>query len=894
MSAELEHPTAWNAPLTKFRTPRSRKDAVPRAALLARLQQSVETNPLTLVCAPGGSGKTTLLAQFANRTQPTLAVRWVALDEDDNDANRFFASLIKAVEPLGLTWEADPRTLLAHVADGGRQTRAALAALVNALCTASANRIVIILDDLHRLDRPQVYEVLESFIERLPDHVALVLGSRVEPPLPLTRWRAHGELGAFLPRDLEFSEAEAIELAHLRNGSPLDAKSVRDAVQRTRGWAVGLSMVLELSGAGTEQPLLIGSSSQSRDRRLFTYLAHEILDELPAELRDFALRCSILTELSPGLCNAVSEGSDSAAILAELYRRNLFVTALDEAVPVLRFHDLFRDFLQSELTHGLSGSLHQLHEKAARAEQSTPRAIAHFLKAHCWADAIALIAQVAEPLLLEGGVGVLERWIDEIPDAVRTSSPELSALRGTCAWLRWDWPLAKRELMRAADTLTQPHQVALRVRTLFSLVDALNSSGERELAWQRLEQVGSLPLDNRGAAQLALQRSWCAVPTGDVESVIRYMREFVDRAEQDPEHICAATAERIHCMLIGQLGMADLFERFFAACERIKGQRPEQWHLAVVVLGGWAALWRGRRSEAERAIEQGAHLYHQFGGIRLVAERISQFTALYHAATGNIAQAISLALAHVDGLHAPEVRGHAATWLRSYRHGLARMYWMANDKEGYRSLLPHLTAPRNTAEWPFNDVSADFARGQGAILSEDWSTAESALKRVIDDYHRFRMPMIYGDPRMSLAYAQLLQGRKNQARETFAPALEEIVAEQAIGLLILEAPRVVDALFDALAPAQRRDPAVAELLERLNRWHERDVPSETVPGPLTGLTDREREVLQQVARGASNKHIARSLSLSLHTVKRHIANILDKLDCDSRGQAADLYRQTTA
>ena len=147
---------------------------------------------------------------------------------------------------------------------------------------------------------------------------------------------------------------------------------------------------------------------------------------------------------------------------------------------------------------------------------------------------------------------------------------------------------------------------------------------------------------------------------------------------------------------------------------------------------------------------------------------------------------------------------------------------------------------------------------------------------------------------MSLAYAQLLQGRKNQARETFAPALEEIVGEQAIGLLILEAPRVIDALFDALAPAQRRDRAVADVLERLNRWHERDVPSETVPGPLAGLTDREREVLQQVARGASNKHIARSLSLSLHTVKRHIANILDKLDCDSRGQAADLYRQTTA
>jgi len=151
MSAQIEH-AAWSAaPLTKFRTPRSRRDTVSRVGLLARLLQSVQANPLTLVCAPGGSGKTTLLAQLADQAARSLTVLWVALDADDNDANRFFATLMTAVEPLGLAWETDPRTLLANVAGGGRQTRAALAALVNALCTTSATRIVIILDDLHRL-----------------------------------------------------------------------------------------------------------------------------------------------------------------------------------------------------------------------------------------------------------------------------------------------------------------------------------------------------------------------------------------------------------------------------------------------------------------------------------------------------------------------------------------------------------------------------------------------------------------------------------------------------------------------------------------------------------------------------------------------------------------------
>jgi LuxR family maltose regulon positive regulatory protein len=895
MSAEIEQASAWSAaPLTKFRTPRSRRDSVPRSELLARLLRSVESNPLTLVCAPGGSGKTTLLTQLADQAARSLTVLWVALDADDNDTNRFFATLMKAVEPLGLAWETDPRALLANVAGGGRQTRAALAALVNALCTTAASRIVIILDDLHRLDRREIFELLESLIERLPDHVTLVLGSRVEPPLPLTRWRAHGELGAFLPADLEFSEEEALTLAQLRTGGLADVKTVRDALRRTGGWAVGLSMVLDLHGGAATHPSLRGISSQSRDRRLFSYLAHEVLDELPEDLREFVLQCSILAELSPALCDAVCERSDSGAILAELYRRNLFLTALDDTVPVLRFHDLFRDFLQAELEHTRPQQLAQLHERAARAEHYAPRAIAHFLKAHCWNEAAALMMQVAEPLLLEGGVALLERWIDEIPEAVRAANPELGALRGTCAWLRWDWPRAKREFTGTVDRLVEARQAPLRMRALFSLVDVLNSSGEREAAWERLEQVAKMPLDELGAAQLALQRAWCAMPTGDVDSVARYMQEFITHVERDPERICPATAERIHCMLIGQAGMADIFERFHAASESIRSQSAAQWHLAMVVLGGWASLWRGRRVQTQTAIEQGAALFHQFGGVRLVAERISQFTAVYHTATGNIAQAVSVAHAHIQGLHAPEVRGHAATWLRSYRHALARMYWVAGDQDGHRSVLPYLIAPRTNAEWPFTDVAAEFARGQGALFDEDWARAEAALSRASGQYLRFRVPMVYADPRMSLAYAQVMQGKKAAARETFAPVLQELIADQAVGMLVLEAPRVVDALFDSLTPAMRREPGTLQLIERVNQWHERDVVSEAAAGPLTLLTDREREVLEQVARGASNKHIARALSLSLHTVKRHIANILDKLDCDSRGRAADLFRQSTA
>src|SRR5688500_7168188 len=230
MAANEAFSAAWNATaLTKFRVPRLRRDTVARPALLTRLAHAAEACPVTLVCAPGGSGKSTLLAQFAHECLSSpLAERtllWISIDADDDDRHQFLATLLRAVEPLELVWDTPPESLLANAERSESQCRAALAAFVNALCTTRSNRIVIVLDDLHRIDRPDTYALLESLIERLPDHVAFVLGTRIEPPLPLARWRAHGELAEFIPWDLQLTEQDALALAQNRLGREPDTTS---------------------------------------------------------------------------------------------------------------------------------------------------------------------------------------------------------------------------------------------------------------------------------------------------------------------------------------------------------------------------------------------------------------------------------------------------------------------------------------------------------------------------------------------------------------------------------------------------------------------------------------------------------------------------------------------
>ncbi|HEU4530702.1 MAG TPA: LuxR C-terminal-related transcriptional regulator [Steroidobacteraceae bacterium] len=892
MSAHASAPSelrAGGAPQTKFRAPRVRHDTVTRGPLLARLVRSVEMNPVTLVCAPAGSGKTTLLAQLAADASHGMTVLWVALDGDDNSANRLFLALVQAVEPLGLTWESDPRSLGAGLTGPGPQTRAALAAFVNALCTSPARRIVFVFDDLHRLGGRDIGELTEALVERLPDHVALVLGSRVEPLLPLARWRAHGELGEFGPQDLQFTQTDAIALALARFGAVPNEHELRDSLARTHGWAVGMSLMLQARASGGAERAS-GLAAGSSDRHLFAYLAQEILAELPAALRDFILRSSILTELSPALCEAVTGRSDCVAVLESLYRRNLFLTSIDETTPVLRFHDLFRDFLQDRLQREQPELVAQLHDAAGHAESVPARAIHHFLEARNWKQAAARILQNGERLLLEGAIATLERWIDAIPANERAQMPALGYLSGACGWLRWDWPRAKREMAPAVAGLNEPSQIALKVRALFGLVDALSSSGEQQLAWEDLEAASRIPLDHLGQAHLALQRAWSLTHSGSYEQLPQLMNQFIDHLQHDPVAICPSTAPRVHCLMIGLPGVADAFERFRDIHESLRGATPGPWQIAAAVMGGWAHFWRGNREGAKLALERAEAYQHQFGGVRAVAERLGQFKVLLNAAMGNAELGIELARHQVGGLDSPELAAHVAAWGRPYRHGLARMLWIAGDVDGFHALLPHLVRPKNAVEWPFLDTAADTARGIGALLDEDWPAAQAALERAVRSYPRYRLPMVYADPRLGLAYAYLGQGKKAQAWAQLEPVLREIAGDNAVGVLLLEPVRMVDALLEIVPAEVARETAIASLLERLAQWRGESSAAPT-QGPLGVLSEREMEVLAQVAGGASNKHIARALSLSLHTVKRHIANILDKIDCDSRGQAADLYRR---
>ena len=885
--------------LTKFRVPRARRDFVPRDALLAHLRRLTLDNPVTLICAPAGSGKTTLMVQLASQDAPGELAVWVALDDADNHPARLLATLVQALLPLDMVWEMDPRALVANVTGSGPEARAVLAGIVNALCTVPARRVVWLLDDVHRISDAATVGLLDSLIERLPEHVALVLGSRSEPALPLARLRAHGELGEIDANPLRFDEATVIALAQHRWSSTPAPAIVRDTLARTGGWAVGVNLLLASStGTGIVRPAL---QHEAPRRALFDFLAQEVLDKLPGELRDFAVDCAVLPELNPARCQAVTLRSDSRDALDALLRRHLFLSVVEDSQPVLRFHDLFRDFLLAQLARKPAAHARLLHERAAAAEDLPERAIGHWLDAGRWTAAADLIVRHGLRLAGEGVYATLERWIERLPSEIVAADPRLALLRTECAWSRWDWEQVLLHAAPAAEGLAQSGDLPGELRAKVLLAAALGALGHLEERAELTERTLRLELPASDAAQFHLQRAWSDFSLGHSGQVGQHLATMNALVAQDPARYAPQVAPTLNCHFGGLPGVTEAYLQFAALCDSVPKPAAMPWHSTPVVLGAWAALWQGRRDGATQALQRAEQIQHRFGKVRYVLLDATHLQALLLAATGDFGAAREVLEALLADLASSDAEGLRRVWQRPYRSVLARTLWMAQDGPGLAAQAAWLEGPLRHREWPLTAGAVETVRGQAALLAGEWRAAQDALESAVAHHARYPAPAFYADPRIALAGVHLQRNDRERAWATVAPALLEIARDGTPGRLLLEPAPLVASLL-ALCPARAPQAArIASLQQTLAAWRSTAVPGATgtparaepaAPASSTlGLTDREREVLDLVAQGLSNKLLARQLSLSAHTVKRHLANILDKLDCDNRVQAAALWRR---
>ena len=408
---------------TKLYMPGPQAGQVPRPRLLARLDEGLARG-LVLVCAPAGYGKTVLLADWARRGGQPVA--WLSLDAGDNDPARFWRHAVAALDRArpGVGGRVAP--LLGPPAPssfGGL-----VMALINELAAGPGDgEALLVLDDYHVIGSPQVHESLAFLAEHRPAGVCVVLASRSDPPLPLARLRARGQLAEVRVAELRFTPEEAAGLLQ-QAVSALPEASVAALAARTEGWAAGLQLAA-LSLRGQDDAAAFVAAFTGSHRYVLDYLAEEVLEQQNQQLRAFLLETSVLERLSGELCDAVTGRAGSQALLEEAERAGLFLVPLDEVRGWWRYHHLFADLLRARQQQEQPGRVTQLHRNAAAWYEQhglADDAIGHAAAAGEMLWAARIIEQHYDMVYnIRGEAATIHRWLSVLPAEVIRSRPRL-------------------------------------------------------------------------------------------------------------------------------------------------------------------------------------------------------------------------------------------------------------------------------------------------------------------------------------------------------------------------------------------------------------------------------------------------------------------------------------
>jgi LuxR family transcriptional regulator, maltose regulon positive regulatory protein len=586
--------------VTKLHVPEPRSDLLPRDALLRALVAGRDAK-LTLISAPPGSGKTTLLTQWCAAADGPRTFAWLSLDPSDADPVRFWRGAIEALRVPHPGFGAAALSALTGAHD--RLVDVVVPLLVNE-AAALAGRTVLVLDDLHVIGDPAVHGSLAFLLDRLPPALRLVVATRRDPPLPLARLRARGELCELRGADLRLSDGEAAALLERRFGLQLPAEDLVSLQASTEGWAAAL----QLAALWLERGASVGDVLAAPD--VLEYLAGEVLDAQPPELRRFLLDTAILERLSAPLCDALTGGADAAERLPELYRANLLVVPLDGRRRWWRYHHLFAELLRRELARETPARAPELHRRAAawHAEHGSPGdAIAHAIAAGDHDVAARLAAEHWSAAFNAGELATVESWLAALPDACVVGDPRL--------WLARLWTAMDSGRLEEAGALLDraDRDAAPEARVWGQLLHALHAfkRGDLTAAEDGAARAAELDPDDRfWRTVAACVRGLTAYARGRPSAVAAF-EQAAELASADRNRLALAYALGYRALIAAEAGLEDDAEAALVRLDELLAEDAEVGEHFVALAGGLARAALDERQGAyeaaaprlERAVE---------------------------------------------------------------------------------------------------------------------------------------------------------------------------------------------------------------------------------------------------------------------------------------------------
>jgi LuxR family transcriptional regulator, maltose regulon positive regulatory protein len=893
--------TAGEVVRIKLRVPHLPPGLVTRTRLFDPLRHGAA--PVTLVCAPAGFGKTVMVLDWVREEGGPVA--WFSLDRLDNDPRRFFLHLAEAVEGLELPGARQAARLIRG--EAGSSGDSALAELL-ILLGELEGRAMLVLDDLHEIETGPVLDYLARLLAHYDRGPRLFLLTRRDLPLPLARLRLEGRLTEFREGDLRFSREEASRLFEGLLPHGLDAGLVERLETRTEGWAAGLRMAALMLQRAENAASAVDAFTGS-NRFVVEYLLEEVLGGQGPAIQRFLLETSILPRFTGDACAIVTADPSARETLHEVEEAGLLLVPLGGSPAWFRYHHLFAELLHFRLRRLHPERLDGLHERASgwfEAEGDVYEAMEQAARISSKTLLVQLLDRHGMAIIARSEVGVLHRWLEQVPDLLAHRFPTFLLILG---WIRLHTEKEPdlAELLRAAYLAVEnpavPYSEADRTRAKVAL-DTLRAYVARYRG--RLEEALSLC---EGA--LAATETSDAVARGMLhynQARVFMTQGDMDAAQVHLEKSIASNREAGTTYLVLN-GLAH------------RGAVHAQTHGLIRAREALAsAIEHAERNQIHR-LPAFASLLYQLGRVHLLADDLDAAEthfdrALNHGGPGGFYEAryrglMGLACVRTAQRRYDEARAlldETEVFLETHEESVFALDTTLELERrrlalflGTAGLGPPVVLPEPSADagpWTTCLETDLLLRLQAALqLASDQDRAR-ALARHIEEESRPRQRGV-AEIAARMAGAVLADGS-----DAF-PLLEDTMEAAAVrGYVrpIIDLGEPARALLQSSLSRRLRPAARIHARHLLDRFEARDLASAHPPAqaPVSAaggtsqrdiLTDREQEVLAELCHGGTYKSIARTLYISPETVRTHLKHVYAKLGVKKKREAIGRARQ---
>ncbi|MFN8256473.1 MAG: LuxR C-terminal-related transcriptional regulator [Bacteroidales bacterium] len=889
--------------LTKLFIPHAGNNIIHRTALFEKLNSGM-CRKLILVSAPAGYGKTTLISDWISQNK--IPAAWISLDNGDNDPSVLFSYLISGIQSIHPEFGHNILRLLKSPNPPTIESVADL--LINDILNIHQD-FLLVLDDFHLTKNSEIVNLITYFLHRIPINAHLVILTRSDPALSVSRLRSQNQLVELRASDLGFSANDISVLFNKKLKFNLSANDVNLLETKTEGWIAGLQLTaLSIQGRNDISEFI--QDLKGDNRYIMDYLMEEVLKIQSEEIKEFLLHTSILGQMSAPLCNALLKKNNSQEVLETLEKNNMFVIPLDEERTWYRYHHLFAELLKQRLYLNNNATITELHNRAIEwyQDNSLPTfAIEHAILTENFEKSVQLLGEIVETMWKNGQHAAILKYGDLLPDETIKKNANLSLYY---AWililagkkLKAEPFLACAEMISknlinnentSKNEICQNMQLLGKISAAFACLYSRTEDTEKTFAYCKTA-LSYLPEDD------SFWKSWVWFSIGWAEEVSGHIKECKEAVEKALYYGKKSGS----LYLISTLGYCvsymeqrmGLYTSAFAKCAALIDEHKAGDNLPIAKLEpNYGQLYmcmaemecmRADFDDALGHIKTAYSFDKNFSNcsskvwVRLIyslilygrgdnAGRIRMLDEIEDIIKQNVISPSARAI-YIDMVGQLMIDRHeyekAGIHFKENGVSINKEISYIEDR-GFFSFVLLLIA-----ESKFREAEKILSELQLQSQAANWTESLITVKIVYAIYYKHA-------------------GNKEKAVASLIEALEYAARETILMSFIYYYDRIKELLAEVFKKQAFPGTNIPkELTDKLKRTIEKRDKIHKI-NIETDLSTRELETLKLIAGDLSNQEIADKLFISLNTVKTHLKNIYMKLEVDNRAKAVVKARE---